>query len=110
MQASIAGDAGTVLDGHQVTEVYRRANGTVSALEIAAPDGARFLIDTVNRGLSWRLRWGSREPDVWANPERYGFLRWFCPGHGRTGICQYGEHDEIRYTLEIPPFANGSAR
>ena len=110
MQASIAGAPSAVLDGHQVTEVYRRANGQVSALEITAPDDARFMIDTVNRGLSWRLRWGSREPDVWANPERYGFLRWFCPGHGRPGICQYGEHDEIRYSLEIPPFANGGAR
>jgi len=75
----------------EVVREYRRADGSLSAAELEAPDGARFTVSPPRGSVSWA------DPQVWARPEAYGLEQFFCPGHGGTGVCPYGAHDEIRY-------------
>ena len=90
----------------QITQVWRYESGGVSAVTMAAEDGARFTVQLRQRDgrAVWVLSWAShpsdRGGDVWAHPEPYGFERWYCPGHN-GGACQYGACDEIRYTLPV---------
>jgi hypothetical protein len=86
-----------------VARVFRDGAGMVRTAELAAADGARFHVTRRREDAPWVLSWadpGDTVHDVWAWPERYGMVRWYCPGHG-GGVCQYGACDEIRYTLPV---------
>lgn len=82
-----ARDAGSA----EVVTEYRDAAGAVTAVELAAPDGARFTASLPQGSVS------GADPQVWARPEAYGLERFFCPGHGGSDVCPYGAHDELRY-------------
>ena len=76
----------------QVTREWLDGNRKIYAVQVAADDGKRFDV-VLNRG--W-IQWANLE--VWAQPEKYGLHCYYCPGHGKSGVCQYGAHDEIRFT------------
>jgi hypothetical protein len=75
----------------EVVTEYRDAAGAMSAVELAAPDGARFTASLPRGAVS------GADPQVWARPEAYGLARFLCPGHGGSDVCPYGAHDELRY-------------
>ena len=86
----------------RIVKVWRNQSGAVYAASMRAADGARFDVQQVQRrgAAMWVLSWANHPdegPCAWEHPERYGFERWYCPGHG-GGVCQYGACDEIRYT------------
>lgn len=83
----------------EVVKTYRSGSGAVDAVTLRAADGAEFTVRLSRRQVS------GADERVWAHPERYGIDRWYCPGHGPSGICPYGMHDENRYTGPIPEAA-----
>jgi hypothetical protein len=80
--------------GPLVTFWFTNGAGERYAAEITYPDGARCHLRLASRALSWADR------QVWdnSNRRRYQLTDYYCPGHGPSGICEYGAHDEIRYT------------
>ena len=76
----------------QVTREWLNGNSKIYAVQVTASDGKRFDV-VLDRG--W-VQWADLE--VWERPAQYGLHRYTCPGHGKSGVCQYGAHDEIRFT------------
>jgi hypothetical protein len=85
-----------------VTAVRPGRGRQVHTIDLTAPDGARFTITRDTGRDAWRLSWA--DPQVWARPGDYQMTRYFCPGHGNSGLCPHGMHDAIHYTgpLAVP--------
>ena len=73
----------------QVTREWRTATGRFTRSR------SRPTTAAVRRGAPPRLDLRGRE--VWEQPAKYGLTRDTCPGHGKSRVCQYGAHDEIRF-------------
>jgi hypothetical protein len=75
----------------QVTREWLNGSSKIYAVQVTADDGKRFDV-ILDRG--W-IQWADLE--VWEEPAKYGLSRYTCPGHGKSGVCQYGAHDEVRF-------------
>ena len=75
----------------QVTREWLNGNGEIYAVQVTGGDGKRFDV-ILDRG--W-IQWADHE--VWGEPGKYGLHPYNCPGHGKSSVCQYGAHDELRF-------------
>ena len=72
-----------------VTRVWRPGLPWQHAVSITTGDGS-YHARISDGAVSWA------DLHVWADPGAYGLERVTCPGHGGTGICEYGACDYIR--------------
>ena len=77
----------------RVTREWLNGASKIYAVQITAGDGKRFDVNLDRGWISWA------DLEVWEEPKKYGLIRYTCPGHGKSGVCQYGAHDEVRFAL-----------
>jgi hypothetical protein len=84
-----------VMSGVTAERQYRNRAGVVYAVALRLEGGQGITVNPATRAVS------AADPEVWAAPEKFGLVRWFCPGH-LGAPCQYGMHDEVRYAGPVP--------
>ena len=75
----------------QVTREWLNGHRKIYAVQVTAGDGKRFDVNLDRGWISWA------DLEVWEEPAKYGLVRWYCPGHGKSRVCPYGAHDETRF-------------
>ena len=78
----------------QVLDRYHNGAGVEYARRLQLPSGVRVTVGLDKGDVRWA------DSDFWADPERFGGVRVFCTGHGRSKVCPYGMHDYIRLEID----------